>query len=125
MYAKWLFSRDEEGSCLGSTEADMNFFNDCEFILQCDREGYEDFVNNIYGCKLYSDEFSELISPTLEKYGRKEGDGMMTDVYQLVENGLDIQGGSSFDLCVANMSCGYYDPIVIMNLLICLRFRKH
>jgi tripeptide aminopeptidase len=107
---KVAFFRDEEHGCLGSAEADMKFFKGCEFVLQCDRQGYKDFVNDIYGCKLFSDEFSELIAPTLKKYGRKEEDGGLTDVYQLVENGLGSKDEDSFNLCVANMSCGYYRP---------------
>jgi len=107
---KVAFFRDEEHGCLGSAEADMEFFKDGEFVLQCDRQGYKDFVNDIYGCKLYSDDFSKLIAPTLKKYGRKEEDGGLTDVFQLVENGLHSKDENSFNLCVANMSCGYYRP---------------
>ena len=99
---KVAFFRDEEMGCIGSSLADMKFFDDCGFILQCDREGYGDFVNSIYGCDLYTKEFSDVITDTLQRYGRRESDGGMTDVYQLAKDDLPI--------CVANMSCGYYDP---------------
>ena len=99
---KIAFFRDEEMGCLGSSEAKMSFFDNSEFILQCDRQGYGDFVNEIYGVPLYTEEFSETINSVLKKYGRKEVSGGMTDVYQLAKNGLP--------LCTANMSCGYYDP---------------
>lgn len=99
---KVAFFRDEEVGCLGSKEADMSFFDDVAFVLQCDRTGYEDFVNNIYYTQLFTDEFSKAVSDLLFHYGRVESDGGLTDVYQLAENGLDV--------CVANLSCGYYDP---------------
>lgn len=99
---KVAFFRDEEVGCVGSTVAFMKFFDNVSFVLQCDRRGYEDFVNEIFYTKLYSDEFSNAIQGLLYKYGRVESDGGLTDVYQLTENGLDV--------CVANLSCGYYDP---------------
>jgi len=99
---KVAFFRDEEVGCVGSKVADMTFFKDVSFVMQCDRRGYDDFVNEIFYSKLYSDEFSNAIQGLLYKYGRVESDGGMTDVYQLTENGLDV--------CVANMSCGYYAP---------------
>lgn len=99
---KVAFFRDEEIGCVGSKVADMTFFTDVEFVLQCDRQGYEDFVNEIYMNRLFDDKFSLLISDTLKKYGRKESTGGMTDVQQLVKNGIGVS--------VANMSCGYYEP---------------
>ena len=99
---KVAFFRDEEVGCVGSKVADMKFFDDVAFVLQCDRRGYDDFVNEIFYTKLYSEEFSNAIQGLLYKYGRVESDGGMTDVYQLAENGIEVS--------VANMSCGYYDP---------------
>ena len=99
---KVAFFRDEEVGCVGSKLADMKFFDDVAFVMQCDRQGYEDFVNEIFYTKLYSEEFSNAIQGLLYKYGRVESDGGMTDVYQLADNGIGV--------CVANMSCGYYDP---------------
>lgn len=99
---KAVFFRDEEVGCKGSAEADMRWFDDVEFALQCDRKGAKDFVNNIYGNIMYDSAFSAAIGGILKKYGRKEVDGGVTDVGELVANGLPI--------AAANMSCGYYDP---------------
>lgn len=99
---KVAFFRDEEVGCVGSGVADMSFFSDVGFVLQCDRRGYADFVSSIYSTKLYSDEFSQAVAPYLAQYDRVEADGGLTDVYQLTKNGLEVS--------VANMSCGYYDP---------------
>lgn len=100
---KVAFFRDEEHGCLGSREADMKWFKNVEFVLQCDRQGYKDFVNTIFGTKLYDKPFLKAIKPILTRYRKKPtSDGGLTDVYQLVENG--------YDGCVANISCGYYRP---------------
>jgi len=99
---KAAFFRDEEVGCKGSGDADMKWFDNVEFALQCDRKGSSDFVDNISGTQMYDKSFSNAISAILDKYGRKEVDGGLTDVCQLVDNGLKV--------CAANMSCGYYDP---------------
>ena len=101
-YCKAAFFRDEEIGCQGSMAADLEFFKDCRFILQCDRKGNKDFVNNIFGTDLYSDEFAEDIKTIIADYGYSESSGGLTDVYQLSEDGVGIS--------VANMSCGYYNP---------------
>lgn len=99
---KVAFFRDEEIGCVGSGLANMEFFKDCAFVLQGDRRGNDDFVNSIYGSSLYSWEFKKAIEPFLNKYGYKETSGALTDVYELTTKGVG--------LCVANFSCGYYNP---------------
>lgn len=99
---KIVFFRDEEVGGYGSQEADMKWFNDCNFILQCDRKGNKGVVNHIYGETMFDAEFSNDISSTITKYGYSETEGMFTDVYQLVCNGLEI--------ACANIECGYYNP---------------
>ena len=96
---KVAFFVDEEVGCLGSAEADMTFFQDVRFVLQCDRKGNDDFVYNIMGMSLYTDRFSNDILPIISAYGYSENTGGLTDVYQLAENGIGV--------CVANMSGGY------------------
>ncbi len=99
---KVAFFRDEEVGCVGSYEANIGFFNDCRFVLQCDRRGNSDFVNNIYGTQLQSKKFKKAVKPFLKHYGYDPTSGMLTDVYALKQQGLNIS--------VANMSCGYYNP---------------
>jgi len=98
---KAVFFVDEEIGCVGSRACNFDFFSDSSFVLECDRKGNDDFVNSISGTKLYSDEFSESIAPILSIYSRKETSGGMTDVLEIAY---------STDVCVANMSCGYYEP---------------
>lgn len=98
---KAVFFLDEEVGCVGSSNADFDFFNNSSIVLECDRRGNSDFVNNISGTKLFDEELSEIIKPILDEYGYKETYGGMTDVLEIANNN---------DVCVANMSCGYYDP---------------
>ena len=99
---KVAFFRDEEVGCLGSYVADMGFFADCKFVLQCDRKGNDDFVINASGVELSSKNFQDDVLPIISNYGYKFAQGMMTDVMALKENGIRCS--------VANMSCGYYRP---------------
>lgn len=98
---KAAFFLDEEVGCIGSSNANFKFFDDCLFVLECDRRGDNDFVNSISGTKLYEKNFSKNIKVILEKYNRKECSGGMTDVVEIAYK---------TDLPVANMSCGYYKP---------------
>jgi tripeptide aminopeptidase len=99
---KAVFFRDEEVGCDGSYGADMQFFKDCGFVLQCDRRGNTDFITNASGIPLSSNEFMNDIKPIIFGYGYDFANGMMTDVMALKENGLRISA--------ANISCGYYNP---------------
>ena len=99
---KCAFFHSEEIGCVGSSAADMDFFKDVGYCFQSDRRGNKDFVNKIYGVQLFGEDFSTKISSTLHKHGYMETSGALTDVYQLKLNGLDV--------CVANMSSGYYSP---------------
>lgn len=99
---KVAFFRDEEVGCHGSYAADMAFFADCRYVLQCDRMGSSDFIVNGAGVELSSPEFLSAVEPYLFGHDYMPAHGSITDVVALKENGLDI--------CVANISCGYYNP---------------
>lgn len=99
---KCAFFHSEEIGCIGSSQADMSFFKDVGYCFQSDRRGSHDFIRNIYGVELFSEDFSLAISQTLNNHKYKETSGALTDVYQLKLNGLGV--------CVANMSSGYYAP---------------
>ena len=99
---KVVFFRDEEVGGLGSAEADMEWFSDCNYVLQCDRKGNSGFVQEIYGEIMFDDAFEEAVGPIIGTYGYNPVSGMFTDVYQLVCNGLQV--------ACANIECGYYNP---------------
>lgn len=118
---KCAFFVGEEIGCVGSNRADMSFFDDCRFVLQCDRRGSSDFISEISGTKLCSDDFIRDIN--LKSFGYTVERGMQTDVVTLKHRGLDVS-------CV-NISCGYYNPHTdeeytrIADLKHCLRFVRH
>ena len=111
----------EETGCVGSNNADMDFFDDCRFVLQCDRRGFDDFITEASCTELCGKEFTDDVH--FDWFGYKESHGMMTDVMTLKENGLKVS-------CV-NISCGYYKPhtddefTIKYDLLNCLYFVEY
>lgn len=99
---KIAFFRDEEVGCHGSYVAHMGFFDNCRFVLQCDRRGNSDFIIDASGVELSSKCFQDDVLPIIANYGYKFGNGMMTDVMALKQNLIECS--------VANISCGYYNP---------------
>ena len=83
---KLAFFVSEEIGCVGSGKAVMDFFNDCRFVIQPDRRGYQDIINEIGWTSLCSPEF--LQAAGYKKFGYKETRGMMTDVQELKELSL-------------------------------------
>lgn len=118
---KCAFFVGEEQGCIGSRQSDMKFFDDCRFVLQCDRKGNSDFISDIYGNSLCSSRF--IKDADLKKHGYKQERGMQTDVQTLRERGLEIS--------CANISCGYYYPHTphemtnIADLQKCLTLVEH
>lgn len=118
---KLAFFVSEEVGCIGSSQAKMDFFKDCRFVIEPDRRGNSDFITEISCLDLCSDEFITAVSP--ENYGYTPTNGMMTDVEELKEQGLEVS--------CCNMSCGYYDPhtdhefTVKRDIIKCLRFVEH
>lgn len=118
---KCAFFVQEETGCQGSGAADMGFFADCRFVVECDRKGDSDMVTDISGTALCSRDF--ITKAQLRKHGYKTAHGLFTDVYALKRKGLAVS-------CV-NLSCGYYEPhtdheyTVIADLLKCQRLVKH
>lgn len=118
---KAAFFVSEEIGCVGSSDADMEFFNDCRFVLQCDRRGYDDLIVEAGLTELCSEDFIKATNH--EWFGYKETTGLMTDVMTLKEAGLGVS-------CL-NISCGYYKPhtdeefTIKYDLLNCLEFVEH
>ena len=112
-----LFTGEEVG-CKGSHACDISFFNNCRFVLQCDRRGNSDFINKIGVSDLCSEEF--ITDCNLTDFGYTKTVGMMTDVQTLKQRGVNVS--------CANMSCGYYNPhtatelTVKKDLINCLNF---
>lgn len=118
---KVAFFISEEIGCIGSRNADMNFFEDTRFVIEPDRRGFENLITDISYTSLCSNDFLRDIG--FERFGYKEKSGMMTDVLELKERGLGVS-------CI-NLSCGYYEPhsdeefTVKKDLLNCLGLVEH
>ena len=99
---KVVFFSNEEIGCVGSSQATLTFFEDCSFVLQCDRMGNKDFIQYGGYTELFGPEFEDKVLPLLVKRGYEPSEGYLTDVVELKERGLEI--------AVANIACGYYNP---------------
>ena len=84
---KAAFFVEEEIGCRGSAQANIAFFTDCRFVIQCDRRGNNDLITSISFTELCSKEFIEATG--YENFGYKPEDGMMTDVLELKERGIE------------------------------------
>ena len=85
---KAAFFVEEESGCRGSAQADLEFFTNCRFVIQCDRRGNNDLITSISFTELCSKEFIEATG--YENFGYKPEDGMMTDVLELKERGIEV-----------------------------------
>lgn len=97
---KCAFFVSEEVGCIGSSHADMTFFDDARFVLQCDRRGGSDFITNAAGVDLCTESF--VNDAMIDWFGYSKANGSVTDVMELKERGLKV--------CACNISCGYYNP---------------
>lgn len=115
---KCVFFVQEENGRIGSGRCNMAFFDDCRFVIQCDRRGGGDFITHIEGTELCSAEFTR--GALSKSSGYAVTYGLVTDVYTLKQRGLRVS--------CANISCGYYNPHTpdeytrIDDLYRCLRF---
>lgn len=99
-----LFVQEERNGtligCRGARVCDLSFFDDAEFIIECDRKGSSDLVQIGKGDTLLCP--SDFIPQSLlQKYGYEMVTGGKTDVVELKMRGLSIP--------VCNVSCGYYN----------------
>ncbi len=99
---KVVFFRDEECGCKGSAVADLIFFANCNFVLQCDRMNNCDFIIQGAGIELSNKKFQHTIWPLVCERKYQYTAGSLTDVVMLKILGITC--------AVANISCGYYRP---------------
>ncbi|MCS7317211.1 MAG: hypothetical protein NZZ41_02660 [Candidatus Dojkabacteria bacterium] len=98
---KLFFASDEESGCIGSSQADLSFFNDVSFCAQPDRRGDSDFIYYTNRTQVVSEEFINHSLPLLDRYKYNLNEGSFTDIGCLVNRGIGI--------CCFNISCGYYN----------------
>jgi len=91
----------EIAGCRGSNACNLAFFDDCRYIIECDRKGCSDVVvySEKAGVTLSEPEFWP--ADVLARYGFQAVHGGKTDVVALRMRGLSIP--------CCNVSCGYYE----------------
>jgi hypothetical protein len=99
---KAVFFRFEESGCRGSNSSNIKFFDDSNFVVQCDRRNDKDFITYTNGIEVASMEFKASMEKIYTKYNFKSSIGLATDVGALKRNGLNVSA--------CNLSSGYYDP---------------
>ena len=101
--------RDEERGCLGANKADLSFFADCRWAIECDRRDNGDVIRSAAGTELHGQEFADAIKPAMDFFGYKNAYGSLTDVRALKELGVNIS--------MCNISCGYYNAHSAMEYI--------
>lgn len=98
---KCLFTVDEEVGAVGAYEADISFMEDVNFIIQLDRNSWEnDISSETNGEVVVSQDFMSASSRVLNKYNYDYTVCMFTDVGVLAP---------ASNLCGINISAGYFD----------------
>lgn len=99
---KCAFFVDEEVGCVGSSHADVKFFDDVILCVQADRKGVREITSSINGTEMYSDAFGTSIAHIIKTHNFVEVNGGTTDVGELGDKLLSIP--------MFNVACGYYLP---------------
>jgi hypothetical protein len=102
---KVAFFVSEEIGCIGSKEADVDFFDDVSFVCQYDAPGDHLITEVCSGVRMYekNGEFIDLLKPVIESsYGNQmyEQSHPFTDVMEIKKK---------TDVSCINLSCGYYN----------------
>lgn len=98
---KVAFFTQEEAGLVGSSNVDLLWFEDVGYIIQADRWGRSDLVNNVFGEDTTSNKLRSAIDYAMRAFRFKDADGLITDSINLWENHVGVS-------CV-NVSCGYYE----------------
>lgn len=110
--------KGDHSGCRGAHAANLDFFTDCRYILECDRKGASDWI--VQGKDVPLCEPTFIPQSILDKYRYLPVNGGKTDVVELKMRGLAIP--------VCNISCGYYNAhheneyTVWSELVNCLNF---
>lgn len=96
-----LFYEEESGT-VGSGRADLEFFDDCAYMVQFDRRGRSDVITKTYAGDLCSQEFADEFAELWASYDFKPATGSLTDVVTLRRRGVELSA--------INLSAGYYEP---------------
>lgn len=107
-----IFPANEEVGGVGSENMDTSWYNDAKWVLELDRRGNKDFIQNSGETRLCSDEFAQKFV----NMGFKKEQGTFTDVNVMKPNAENIN--------MANLSIGYYKPHTDEEYLDTVEFEK-
>ena len=98
---KCLFTVSEESGGIGAYAADLTFMEDVNFLIQLDRNSWNnDISSETNGEVVVSEEFILASQSVLDRYNYDYTCCMFTDIGII---------GPAADLCAVNISAGYFD----------------
>ncbi|WP_459187674.1 hypothetical protein ACGE0T_16395 [Parabacteroides sp. APC149_11_2_Y6] len=117
---KVSFFVEEEIGCMGSQNSDLQFYDNCALLIECDKKGSSEIVTEVSGTELCPIFIANKLQDIGKKYGYSLSKGGKTDVVALKRRELKTP-------CV-NISCGYYNPhsnkefSVFEDIINCINF---
>lgn len=120
---KVSFFVEEEIGCMGSKNSDLDFYDNCSLLIECDKKGSSEIVTEASGTELCPMYIANKLQDLGKKYGYSLSKGGKTDVVALKKRELKTP-------CV-NISCGYYNPhsdkefSIFEDIINCISFCKN
>ena len=88
---KCVLFLDEECGCCGSAKSDISFFKDCSFVMQFDRNSFNnDVIEHTNGIQVLSESFKDKLLPIMNQFQYEFNHGTCTDVGQLTQRNVNI-----------------------------------
>jgi len=117
---KCVLFLNEECGYKGSSNANMDFFKDCSFLMQFDRNSFEnDIIEHTNGSQVLSEEFKSEMYPLMRDFHYEFNYGTGTDIGQLRNNGLTINSmnisNGSFNEHCSNETCSINHMLNALN----------
>lgn len=98
-----VLTRDEEIGAVGARVSPHSWYRNASVVIQADRRGNADAVNEACGVRLSSDEWQQRMTPIISAHGYDWSTGGLTDVSELCEL-------NKITTSAINISAGYYNP---------------
>lgn len=99
---KLVFTVGEESGCIGANALTPEDFTDSGYLIEPDRRGNTDLITSYMGSTTANADFHSIAKEAAFTHGYREESGLVTDVFELQSNGVDLSA--------INLSVGYYEP---------------
>lgn len=93
-----IFTSNEEVGGIGAGQLSTERYKNAQYMVELDRKGARDLIQTSGCTQLCDDRFAEL----WVKKGFKRAQGTFTD--------LNVFKGKAHNICMCNLSIGYYNP---------------